>query len=300
MVGSLINVFLCGITMSQAHQYFFHCRNDKPFYQISVAVLYVIGIVHTITSAYSIYDRSVLHFGDNASLLVAGWGLESGATFTGVTALIVQTSLASCGFAVACTYLGAKAAMLPQFGKFTPAVLAWLFLALASDFLITISLVYYLKVAGTKTNFDETKSLLRLVATNVVENNLLTAVTALIDAILFLALKAPWHVALNSFLAKLYFMSLLASLNSRRRFAEISKRRISTATGGGGYSMQGAQDRPLATGPAKISLFKGIKKVVSETGNRFVAPSASQLGQGSQALRESGSRSEPFQIKLTR
>lgn len=42
----------------------------------------MINLTHTITSCYSIYDRIVLHFGDDKNLIVAGWAFTVGATFT--------------------------------------------------------------------------------------------------------------------------------------------------------------------------------------------------------------------------
>ncbi|KAK4700887.1 nuclease HARBI1, partial [Phenoliferia sp. Uapishka_3] len=96
-------------------------------------------------------------------------------------------------------------------------------------------------------------NLLGMVAVNVIENNLLTAVVALVDAILFVVSKSAWHVLFNQFLAKLYLFSLLTSLNSRRKFSEtVAKRRASAAQsrtsqkptttmngGGGGIFVQG-------------------------------------------------------------
>ena len=66
-----------------------------------------------------------------------------------------------------------------------------------------------------------------------------TFVVALVDAILFAAYpKASWHVIPNLCLVKLYFNSMLVSLNSRRRVAPLAQQddqhyHIATSSGVG-------------------------------------------------------------------
>ncbi|KAL8276673.1 hypothetical protein RQP46_010941 [Phenoliferia psychrophenolica] len=261
--AALVDTFLCGVVLVQAQNYFSEFSDARPVFW-TVVVLSIISLVHTVTIGYSIYDRVVLHFGDLSYLPLAGWSFDIGCTLTGLTTLIVQAwyawrvfiisgrskvvpvlilacSLLSFGFAIGSTIAAFRLKIFPRFNEFTYGVLIWLIAAIVSDFLITVSLVYHLGMARQSTVFEQTKSLLYLVARNVVENNLLTAMAALVDAALF-GSGSAWHITINSFLAKFYFMSLLASrtllflqtsqpqltldpVNSRSRLAEAAKKR---------------------------------------------------------------------------
>ncbi len=77
------------------------------------------------------------------------------------------------------------------------------------------------------------------ILTHTIETNGLTFAVALVDAILFAAYpNASWHVIPNLCLVKLYFNSMLVSLNSRRRVAPLARQddqhyHIATSSGVG-------------------------------------------------------------------
>lgn len=71
---------------------------------------------------------------------------------------------------------------------------------------------------------------------NTIETNGLTLCIAILDALLFaLFPQASWHVIPNLALVKLYFNSVLVSLNSRRRVAPLARVDEWEAAGGGGH-----------------------------------------------------------------
>ncbi|KAM0746472.1 hypothetical protein T439DRAFT_139422 [Meredithblackwellia eburnea MCA 4105] len=318
LIGAFLDVFFLGIVMLQSHSYFRKCQEDKKLYQYSVAFLYLVAVLHTTTACYSTYERFVLNYANPEFLLVAGWSFTTGASLTGITAFIVQSwyayrvyvvsgrkkllpavillfSFASVGFSIACTVVGTHLKYFPRFVEFTYGVLIWLYGSIAADILITVSLVFYLRKASERTEFHETRSLLGLIAANVVENNLLTMIWACIDAILFQASKTAWHVAMNDSLSKIYFLSLLTSLNARRRISsDVQRRRPSlggpSSPGMGRSTLTGQQTRNT---PAPVALAQGLIRTVSRVSERLVP-----LGQGEKA--KGGTLSTPIEVSLTR
>lgn len=73
----------------------------------------------------------------------------------------------------------------------------WLGSAVAADFVITASIIYYLRESKTRSTELETDDLLQKIVVIVIENNLLTGVMAIIHAVLFATLSTTYHVIAN-------------------------------------------------------------------------------------------------------
>ncbi|KAI5481306.1 hypothetical protein MNV49_004928 [Pseudohyphozyma bogoriensis] len=98
------------------------------------------------------------------------------------------------------------------------AFLSFTQFAACADLIVTGALVVFLRRA--KADFQRSNTVLDHIIRNTIENNGLSLVVALINAVLFATLSTSWHVAANLTLTKLYFNSLLVSLNSRATIAK--------------------------------------------------------------------------------
>ncbi|KAI5481347.1 hypothetical protein MNV49_004969 [Pseudohyphozyma bogoriensis] len=211
MIGTLISLFLAGVTLTQtAHYFSTFVPGDKKLWVGLVTILLVLDLLHTATSCYTIYFWNVRNFGNVKILARSPWTFSVEPALTGVVASLVHffysyriwkvsggrkflslvilfLSAVQGGFACGATamifvYKGEFA----RFQSWTYGVLVWL-------------VVY------------------RIVATTI-ETNSLASIVAIVDAVLFAALPSTsWHVILC--LVKLYFNSVLVSLNSRHALA---------------------------------------------------------------------------------
>ncbi|GAA6058618.1 hypothetical protein JCM10212_004029 [Sporobolomyces blumeae] len=265
VVGTIISTFLLGITTCQVYEYLNNFPNDRRLYWWLVVSLCVMDWTHSAVSVYTIWDWCVENYGQVEHLLVSPFSFAVDPAMTGVVAFVTQIfyayrvyivgkrsiaipiviaflSTVSLAFAIAST---AKIFILQEFAKFqsfTYGVSIWLACAALADIIITASLVFHL--AKSKTGLLQTNSILNRIIELVISTNGLTSSAALIDAVLFGALTSSWHVAPNLCLVKLYFNSLLVSLNARadleRRLANSSQHAdshqlndLTRSTGGG-------------------------------------------------------------------
>ncbi|GAA5958599.1 hypothetical protein JCM3765_006686 [Sporobolomyces pararoseus] len=257
VVGTAFSTFLLGITSTQAYAYFTMFPNDKRLYWWLVVFMCILDWSHSAICMYTIYDWTVTHYGEVAHLAKSPWSFGVDPAMTGIAACVCQffyayrvyvvgkrslvipiiicvLALISLGFAVGAT---AEIFILQYFSKFqsyTYGVATWLAVAAAADVIITISLVYYLQ--KSKTGLLQTNSILNRLIELIISTNSLTAVVAVIDAVLFGVSSSSWHVSVNLCLIKLYFNSLLVSLNAR---ADLER----YLSGGGRF--QNSRSRPL-------------------------------------------------------
>ncbi|GAA6010586.1 hypothetical protein JCM11491_002984 [Sporobolomyces phaffii] len=257
VVGTTFSTFLLGITSTQAYAYFTNFPNDRKLYKWLVIFMCVLDWSHSAISMYTIYDWTVTHYGEVAHLVKSPWSFAVDPAMTGIAACVCQffyayrvyvvgkrqlaipiiicvLALISLGFAVGAT---AEIFILQYFAKFqsyTYGVATWLAVAAAADVIITVSLVCHLQ--KSKTGLLQTNSMLNRLIELIISTNSLTAVVAIIDAVLFGVSSSSWHVSVNLCLIKLYFNSLLVSLNAR---ADLER----YLSGGGRY--QNDRSRPL-------------------------------------------------------
>lgn len=95
-------------------------------------------------------------------------------------------------------------------------ITSWLILAATGDIMISISLFLLLRRASKLTTNSDTATILQKVMTYTVETGLLTSFCAIADLVVFLVLPhTNWHIVIFFSLSKIYFNTLLATLNSR-------------------------------------------------------------------------------------
>ncbi|BGP52024.1 hypothetical protein JCM10450v2_007995 [Rhodotorula kratochvilovae] len=249
LVGTILTVFLAGITSVQSYSYFtWFGRTDRKLLVGVVAFLMAVDLFHTAISCYTIYLWTVTHYGDIAFLINCPWSFTWDPFLTGLVAIIVQAfyawrvfvvshrkwyipaaigvlSLLQFAFAIGSTWMIYRLDdKFARFGEFRYGVAIWLLSAAVADILITSSLIMYLRKA-TKDDYQTSSPIVERIIRITIETNGLTCIFAIIDAILFVAMpQDSWHVLPNLSLVKLYFNGLLVSLNSRKALQTQSAR----------------------------------------------------------------------------
>ncbi|GAA5930028.1 DUF6534 domain-containing protein [Sporobolomyces koalae] len=273
VIGTAFSTFLLGVTSVQAYTYFTLFPNDRRLYWWLVVFMCVLDWSHSMISLYTVYDWTVTHYGDVAHLATSPWSFAVDPAMTGIAACVCQffyayrvyvvgkrrmlvpiiictLALVSLGFSVGATAQIFILQYFSRFQEYTYGVAAWLSLAALADVIITVSLVYYLN--KSKTGLLQTNSILNRLIELCISTNSLTAAVAVIDAVLFSTLTTSWHVAVNLTLIRLYFNSLLVSLNAR---ADLER----YLTGGGRF--QHERSRPLPPSARSAGADSGTSSV---------------------------------------
>ncbi|KAI5481307.1 hypothetical protein MNV49_004929 [Pseudohyphozyma bogoriensis] len=250
VVGTLLSTFLLGVTATQAFNYYKLFPNDRRVYWWMVTGMLILDWVHTALSCFTIYDWTVTFYGDPTHLVNSPFSFAVDPAMTGIAASVVQLfyayrvyvvgkrrlflpimiaffSLVQLGFACGATGMIFKLQAFSKFQSWTYGVSIWLGSAAVCDVLITGSLVYAL--INSKTGILQTNSICDRLIELVIQSNGLTAACAIVDAVLFGTLSTSYHVTVNLCLVKLYFNSLLVSLNAR---AELEKHLMGPRTSG--------------------------------------------------------------------
>lgn len=244
VVAGIIATYLSGIVATQCFSYYTTFQDDRRLYFWLVTGLLVLDVLHTAISCRTIYFFGVTRWGDPTALVHSPWSFSIEPSFTGIAASVVQgfyayrvwiisarkpiiPVLIAIGSAIQLGFaIGASIKIFvfhqefARFHEYTYGVAAWLVAASATDLLITASMVYYLKSA-LNSDYVHTSSLVQKILRNVIETNGLTAAAALTNMVLFLVQSNKlWHVIPQLALIKLYFNSVLVSLNSRKILSE--------------------------------------------------------------------------------
>ncbi|GAA5894830.1 hypothetical protein JCM8208_006081 [Rhodotorula glutinis] len=241
LLGTILSVFLAGVTSVQAYSYFvWFGRTDRKLLIGIVSFLLIVDLFHSAISCYTIYATTVTNYGNLAFLVKCLWSFTWDPFLTGLVAFIVQIfyawrvfvvsrrqwfipavigvlSLLSFAFAIGSTWTIYRLnSEFARFHEFRYGVAIWLLSAAVADILITGSLIFYLRRASKGSGGHSSPIIERVIRTTL-ETNSITAIFAIVDAVLFVALpQDSWHVLPNLSLVKLYFNGLLVSLNSRK------------------------------------------------------------------------------------
>ncbi|KAM0749904.1 hypothetical protein T439DRAFT_357419 [Meredithblackwellia eburnea MCA 4105] len=241
VIGTILSMYLAGVTTTQVVTY---CVNfwerDRWLFKSLVMGLFVVDLFHSAISVYTIYHWAV-NFTDLSVLVKSPWTFSIDPAVTGITTsvrtspvladayrifrisgeqpyipiAIITLSMVQLGFACGGTLkIFLLNSEFARFQEWTYGVTVWLVSAAICDVMITASMVAYLR--RTTGAYQKTNSVIYTILLQTVETNGLTMSIALLDAILFAASNESWHVIPNLCLVKLYFNSLLVSLNSRK------------------------------------------------------------------------------------
>ncbi|KAF8645264.1 hypothetical protein AX16_008088 [Volvariella volvacea WC 439] len=235
MIGTILNVCLYGITVTQTYLYYVGKKRDKWPIQAFVYLLFVADTVQTVFTVVSVYDSVILHFGDFEHLETGDWIFATDPALTGMIGGMVQgffawrvhvltgniflyVTILLCS--AASFFMGIATAIaigiVPQFvefQKFQVVVIIWLVSASFADMLITATLVMHLRTH--RTGFSKTDHHIDRIIRMTVQTGLLTAIWAFVDLMVYLLDPTGTHLIFNFPLSKLYTNSFMSSLNSR-------------------------------------------------------------------------------------
>ncbi|PPQ79748.1 hypothetical protein CVT24_010122 [Panaeolus cyanescens] len=202
-----------------------------------VAVLVVSETLQTVFFFVATYDYLITRFGDYEHLLVIGWTDTLQLVPAFLSAFVVQVYFAYCIYilnrkawyqaAIIVTLsivqltagiiqdvLSTRLGSLEKLEETKPSTVVQGVATLACDIIITACLLK--EFGGSKTNHKTTNSILHQLIVNAINRGALTALTATLNLVLFLALPGTFYFFFGLFLSsKLYMNSALATLNSR-------------------------------------------------------------------------------------
>ncbi|GAA5885566.1 hypothetical protein JCM6882_007474 [Rhodosporidiobolus microsporus] len=263
LIGTAMNLVLFGVTVCQYAEYYRSAR-DGWVYRVAAAFVFLVGTLHTCFAFHSTWSYTVDSLVTPTVFASSPWSFAADPLVTSCVAVVVQLSYAhrifiiskrspwlpgfiivltavSLAWGVLDTYFAASNALWSSINTKKPHVATWLGALTASDIVITASLTYYLR--KSRTDFEETNSLLDRIIRLTVQNNGLTSAAAITSAVLF-AIDSTFHLVPGLVLIKLYQISFFSALNSRRRIAaDLSTARISphsAHTGKGGLHLNTA------------------------------------------------------------
>ncbi|KIP10607.1 hypothetical protein PHLGIDRAFT_125469 [Phlebiopsis gigantea 11061_1 CR5-6] len=240
LIGVFLNTALYGVMITQVRDYYDGFPKDPLWMKIFVAVLL---LAETLNSAFNmswIYTVLVNHFGDMAALAQVDWLFSSEQAMAGIIATMVQLFFAwrlyvvtknwwivglvvissvTSGLCAIGTAIGVS--MVPKVAKFQSLdviVIPWLVACTVCDVLIALSLSLYL--SRHKTGFQHTDSVVNKIIRSTVSSGLLTASCTIAHLVAFLATDNGLHMIFNYAVVKLYTVTVLSSLNSRRNWAQ--------------------------------------------------------------------------------
>ncbi|KAJ4474839.1 hypothetical protein J3R30DRAFT_616360 [Lentinula aciculospora] len=237
VLGGVFSYGLFGILIVQLffYQYTFYHR-DPTWLKIFVWVLALLDLVITIMWTVFMWEILASHWGDPTILtnvktaevipLLSGivgsmahffyaWRIYRLTRSMVIPIPVILISLTTCAMA---GYSGIKGAEIgtARFSEMDPEVSTWLGGSTLADFLITAVLVLQLFRYNKRSSSSQTRDALQRLITLTVETGLVTALTALLELLLFILFKENTLYFIPLFmLSKVYSNCLLATLNTR-------------------------------------------------------------------------------------
>ncbi|KAI0036516.1 hypothetical protein K488DRAFT_81960 [Vararia minispora EC-137] len=236
LIGTVFNVLLYGISLTQTAFYASHFKGDKWFMKALVFLVFVADTANVVFDITYIYNSLVNNYYNPDAIANANWIFATDPAMTSIVASMVQmfftwrvrvltgnnlvAILLLAGSIV--SGLGGIATSIAigivpdwlEFQRFEAPVIVWLVTSAVVDVTITFFLTWHLRKHRTgfqKRTDDALEKIIRMT----VQTGLITSVWAIVDLIVFLAIPTGIHLIFNFPLGKLYSNSLLSSLNAR-------------------------------------------------------------------------------------
>ncbi|KAJ7354392.1 hypothetical protein DFH08DRAFT_984880 [Mycena albidolilacea] len=234
MIGVMLNMILYGAMFTQMVAYYQRYTQDSPWIRYLMLYLLVVETAGIIVECGIIYDPLIFQqrCGDY-NLSEAGFYPESvlppswfpkhltsrisvvtqSLILPGIIALL---SLGSFGAGITVSILVSLNPEFHKFGNFKAVITLWLVLSAVCDIVIAVGMTHALYTR--KTGFGVVDGQINRIIRLTVETGALTAITALVDLMLFLVFPNTTINFIVDFpLSNLYTFSMLAMLNSRER-----------------------------------------------------------------------------------
>jgi len=239
LIGSFLNIFLFGITVSQFHSYVTspYMTTDSWWINFVVMSVFSLDVVHTVVDMIGTYHRSITHFGDIVHIDLVTWTFVLPLACASAITFIVNHFFAirilrfsSQRWLAAIIIMLAWATMLSTLAtaigygiinswshswKIEPALLTACGCAMTVDIVVSVALVYHLR--QRKTGMERTDDILSRIVVFTVQTGIATTLSSLLILVLYLCYPDTTYITI--FLAphpKLYSVSVLSSLNMRQ------------------------------------------------------------------------------------
>ncbi|KAG9100385.1 hypothetical protein FS749_015468 [Ceratobasidium sp. UAMH 11750] len=236
LLGSFLNVLLCGILIAQVTWYFVVHKYDQTWIKLMVAWLLLLDILNSIFDGGFVYRYTITLFGDFGALGHSHWFFHVAPFMTSMIVSTTQcffawritklTGHAWIGWSIAAgTFIQLLAGIgtsvggwivvdFARFKELNAPITIWLAMSSATDIAITCVLSWYLH--SNRTGFPHTDDVITKLIRSTIQTGFLTSLWAVIDLVLFLALpNNNLHLLFNLPLSKLYTNSLMSTLNAR-------------------------------------------------------------------------------------
>ncbi|KAG7439313.1 uncharacterized protein BT62DRAFT_939092 [Guyanagaster necrorhizus] len=223
-VGSTVAAILFGITNLQTLIYYKKYPDDWWIYRYSVAILWVLDVLHIVLSMHAVYHYLVDLFGDYLGLFHIIWSFKLQLLICLIICIWVEalyavriwklTALGSGIYSVYDAYSISNFLLIPTIKG---SICVLFSVAVTSDFVIALSMCYYLHKRRQASAFTSTSDMLFSLMRLVVISGLATSACSLFTLITYLVWQNSLvFLGVDLILSKLYVNSLLAMLNSRR------------------------------------------------------------------------------------
>ncbi|KAJ6573542.1 hypothetical protein DFH09DRAFT_1312243 [Mycena vulgaris] len=238
LIGAVLNMMLYGIMSIQMFAYYQRYMSDSAWLRYLMLYLFIVETGNVVVQVGIIYEPLIIQYGQEVALRIApkllpgdsiliaivsgpiqlftAWRIS---VITGsfiVPALIALLSLASMSGGILVSVMVAMHPEFQQFQNITTEVIIWLVLSAACDVVIAIAMTHALYTR--RTGFGAVDGQINRIVRLSVETGAITAITALVDVLLFILFpKTLVNFIVDFPLSNLYTCSMLAMLNSRPR-----------------------------------------------------------------------------------
>ncbi|KAJ1306008.1 hypothetical protein OPQ81_010723 [Rhizoctonia solani] len=242
VTGVMMQQLFLGVFCVQVYDYWRVFPTDTSFNRVVVAALTVSTILQGVMDYINLYRNSVIYYGNFAMFDEQDWSLfwEIGvtaiigsiaqvfflercysATKNKFVLVIIGAMIAvSLGFGIASSVEFQRIRKLSEVPTIPIPIVGWLTLTAVLDVVISAVLIYTL--LRVRTPFRKTEAVITKIIRVTMETSSVTASIAVINLVLYKALPGEaYHLLPQLIMGKMYAMSVMVTLSSRKDLQEI-------------------------------------------------------------------------------
>jgi len=238
LVGVLLNMMLYGAVVTQMYAYYQRFADDPAWIRYFMLYLFLVGFGNVVVECGIIFEPLIIRYGTVAAVtispkllpgdsilisivstpvqLFAAWRISVFTRSLIFPGLITLISLSSFASGINMFVKVVRNPEYREFDSFITAASVWLASSAVCDVVIAVGMTHALYTR--KTGFSFVDGHINRIIRLTLETGALTAITALMDIILFLGFpRTSMNFIVNFPLSSLYTCSILAMLNFRDR-----------------------------------------------------------------------------------
>ncbi|KAJ7137228.1 hypothetical protein C8R46DRAFT_612965 [Mycena filopes] len=238
LAGVVLNMILYGVMFVQMLTYYRRYTKDSRWIRYFMLYLFFVETVNLFVEFGIVYEPLIIRNGQASAIIRAPTLLPGDSVLISIVSAPVQLfttwrisvitssyivpafiALLSLGSFTSGILVSVMVAMNPEFrgfGNFTTEIIVWLSLSAACDIVIAVAMTHALSTR--KTGFSLVDGQINRIIRLSVESGAITAMTALLDVMLFLVFpRTSLNFLVDFPLSALYTCTMLAMLNSRER-----------------------------------------------------------------------------------